>query len=105
MLMRSLNIIIALTALSVATDAVAEDDKQPDDIKQLKGISIVGDEEAPRSLYIVPWHTAEYQQNTSLSSGYIDNDMQALDRSSFLQQLRLLELSKSGWYRISGDTP
>ena len=105
MLMRSLNIIIILTALLIATVAPAEDDNQPDDIKQLRGISIVGDKEAPRSLYIVPWHTAEYQQNTSLSSSYTDNNMQALDRESFRQQLRLYELSNSGWYRISADVP
>jgi len=97
--------ITALIALAVASGAIAADNNQPDDIKQMKGISIQGDKEAPKSLYIVPWHKAERKQNTSLSTNLVDNEMQAVDHDSFTQQLRLYELSKSGWYRLTPDTP
>lgn len=97
--------LVALTALSMAGIAVRADEKQAGDIKQLKGIAIVGDKEAPKALYIVPWHKAEHQQNTRLSTRLTDNTMQALDRDTLLQQLQLYELSKSGWYRITADEP
>jgi hypothetical protein len=97
--------LVALTALSMAGIAVHADEKPAGDIKQLKGIAIVGDKEAPKALYIVPWHNAEHQQNTRLSTRLTDNTMQALDRDTLLQQLQLYELSKSGWYRITADEP
>ena len=100
-----IKIIITLTVLMAVTGAIAADDNQPDDIKQIKGISIVGNKEAPKSLYIVPWHKAEHKQNTSLSTNLVDNEMHAVDLDPFLQQLRLYELSKSGWYRLTPDAP
>ena len=97
--------IIALIALAAASGAIAADNNQPDDIKQMKGISIQGDKEAPKSLYIVPWHDAEHKQNTSLSSDLIDSELRAIDRDSLMRQLRLYELSKSGWHRLSPAAP
>ena len=98
-------LLFALTAFAMAGIAAAADDKPAGDIKQLTGISIVGDREAPKSLYIVPWHKAEHTQNTRLSTRLTDNTMHALDRDTLLQQLQLYELSKSGWYRITADEP
>lgn len=97
--------LITLIALVAVTGTNAADDNQPDDIKQIEGISIVGNKEAPKSLYIVPWHKAEHKQNTSLSTNLVDNEMHAIDHDSFMQQLRLYELSKSGWYRLTPDAP
>jgi hypothetical protein len=34
--------------------------------KELSGISIVGNDEAPKSLYIVPWKSSEINAATSL---------------------------------------
>ena len=78
-------------------------DRDQDDIKELSGISIRGDKEAPKSLYIVPWHNAELEQSTSLSSNLDGKDVRAVDRESFRQQLQLQELGKSGWYRLTPD--
>ena len=97
--------IIALIALTTASGVIAADDNSSNDIKQMKGISIQGDKEAPKSLYIVPWHTAEHKQSTSLSTSLVSNEMKPVDHDSFVQQLRLYELSKSGWYRLTPDTP
>ena len=97
--------IITLIVLATASVTIAADNNQPDDIKQMKGISIQGDKEAPKSLYIVPWHKAEHKQNTSLSTNLVDKEIQAVDHDTFMQQLRLYELSKSGWYRLTPDKP
>jgi len=100
-----IKITITLAVIIMATDSIGADNEQTGDIKQLEGFSIVGDKEAPKSLYIVPWHNAELNQNASLPTNLIDNNMQAVDRESFHQQLRLYELSKSGWYRITAGEP
>ena len=92
--------LITLIALVAVSGAIAADD-----IKQIEGISIVGNKETPKSLYIVPWHKAEHKQNTSLSTNLVDNEMNAVDHDAFMQQLRLYELSKSGWHRLTPDAP
>ncbi len=88
-------------ALTAAMAAIAQDD----DVKELTGISIVGDKEAPRSLYIVPWQNSELEQATRPTNNLVDNTMQAVDQANFRRQLRLYELSKSGWYRLTPDKP
>lgn len=105
MIPRLINSIFTLAIITIAAVSIGAEDKPADDIKQFTGISIVGDKEAPRSLYIVPWQNAELKQNTSLSSNLVDKNMHAVDRQSIQQQLQLYELSKSGWYRLTPDTP
>ena len=97
-------ILFALTAALITTTAVAADDDRTDDIKQMKGISIKADKEAPKSLYIVPWHDAEHKQSTRLSSSVVDDSLQAVDQNALKQQLRLHQLSTSGWHRLTPDT-
>ena len=97
-------ILFALTAVLIATTAVAANDDQTNDIKQMKGISIKADKEAPKSLYIVPWHDAEHKQSTRLSSSLVEDSLQAIDQNALKQQLRLHELSTSGWHRLAPDT-
>ena len=103
MLPHRTKIFITLAAALMASGSIAADNGQTGDIKQLQGISIQGDKEAPKSLYIVPWHSAELRQNTSLSSKLVDNNIQTVDQESFIRQLQLYELSKSGWHRITPD--
>lgn len=105
MLPRVIKIILTLAVIVMATVAIGADSNPAGNIKKLTGISIVGDKEAPKSLYIVPWHNAELKQNASLSSNLIDDNMQAVDRKSLRQQLQLYELSKLGWYRITPTAP
>jgi len=97
-------ILFALTAVLISTTAVAANDDQTDDIKQMQGISIKADKEAPKSLYIVPWHDAEHKQSTRLSSSLVEDSLQTIDQNALKQQLRLHELSTSGWYRLAPDT-
>jgi len=105
MLPRTIKITITLLITIMTAGAIDADNSQAGDIKQLQGIAIVGDKEAPKSLYIVPWHNAELKQNTSLSTNLIDTNLQTVDRESFQRQLRLHELSKSGWHRITAGEP
>lgn len=97
--------VLAILLLSITDSAPVADGNQSENIKKLEGISIIGDKEAPKSLYIVPWQTAELKQSTSLTARMTDQYFQAVDRASFLQHLRLHTLSKSGWHRMTAAEP
>ena len=105
MVLHRVTLILVLAAAVTAPVAFGADNSQPDGIKQMQGIGIVGNKEAPKSLFIVPWQTTEHKQETSLSSNFTDSSMQPLDRGLFKQQLRLHEFGKSGWHKITPEAP
>ena len=73
--------------------AIAEEKKTDTEVKELSGISIIGNKEAPKSLYIVPWQNSEVGVATSLRSGLLDDSMRPVDRDVFLRELDFYELS------------
>ncbi len=79
--------------LMLQTLAVAEENKVDSEVKELSGISIIGNKEAPKSLYIVPWQNSEVGVATSLSSGLLDDSMSPVDKEVFLRELDFYELS------------
>ena len=75
------------------TTLLAEEKKVDTEVKELSGISIIGNKEAPKSLYIVPWQNSEVGVATSLSSGLMDDSMRPLDKEVFLRELDFYDLS------------
>ena len=74
--------------LFTAVTAVAQD-AEPDkeqDAKEMSGMSIVGNDEAPKSLYIVPWKSSEIGVETSLNTLLNEGDV-PVDRDVFKRQL------------------
>ena len=63
------------------------------EVKELSGISIIGNEEAPKSLYIVPWQNSEVGVATSLQSGLFDDSLRPLQREEFTRELNYYELT------------
>lgn len=82
-----------MVCLLSATLAFAEDKKVDAEVKELSGISIIGNKEAPKSLYIVPWQNSEVGVATSLNSGLLDDSMRPVDKEVFLRELDFYELS------------
>ncbi len=64
-----------------------------DEVKELSGISIIGNKEAPKSLYIVPWKNSEVGVETSLTSGLLDESSKLIDKDVFLRELEFYRLS------------
>jgi len=62
------------------------------DAKELSGISIVGNDEAPKSLYIVPWKGSELGAATSMGME-LDERATPVDRDVFKRQLDFYEIS------------
>jgi hypothetical protein len=84
---------VILVLLLSSSLALAEKDKVDTEVKELSGISIIGNKEAPKSLYIVPWQNSEVGVATSLSSGLLDDTMRPVDKEVFLRELDFYELS------------
>ncbi len=82
-----------LMLLILLHEPVMAEKKVDSEVKELSGISIIGNKEAPKSLYIVPWQNSEVGVATSLSSGLLDDSMRPLDKEVFLRELDFYELS------------
>ncbi len=64
----------------------------PSEAKELSGMSIVGNDEAPKSLYIVPWKSSEIGAETSLDTMLNEGDV-PVDREVFRRQLEYYKVS------------
>jgi hypothetical protein len=60
--------------------------------KMVSGMSIVGNDEAPKALYIVPWKSSEIGVETSLSM-MLTESATPVDREVFMRQLAYFEVS------------
>jgi hypothetical protein len=65
---------------------------RPEETKELSGMSIVGNDEAPKSLYIVPWKSSELGAETSMNMMLNERDV-PVDREVFMRQLEYYEVS------------
>jgi hypothetical protein len=77
-----------------AVMAMAQDKAQNagEEAKELSGMSIVGNDEAPKSLYIVPWKSSEIGVETSLHMMLNESDG-PVDRDVFMRQLDFYQVS------------
>jgi hypothetical protein len=61
------------------------------DAKTLSGISILGNQEAPKSLVIVPWKGSEIGDMPALSR-LLDDSVQPVDKDVFMRELSYYEI-------------
>jgi hypothetical protein len=80
----------AVMALAQDVKDVNKDAKS--EAKELSGMSIVGNDEAPKSLYIVPWKSSEIGLETSLDMMLNEGDV-PVDRDVFKRQLEFYQVS------------
>jgi hypothetical protein len=59
--------------------------------KAMSGMSILGNEEAPKSLVIIPWKSSELGDDVSLSDTLADR-AQPVDREVFQRELNFYEI-------------
>ena len=84
-----LSVILFSTVTATAKNV---NENKPLEIKELSGISIIGNDEAPKSLYIVPWKSSELGEETSLDMMLNEGDV-PVDRDVFKRLLVFYEIS------------
>jgi len=84
---------VSVDEQSVRADEQAAASEEQSAAKELSGMSIVGNDEAPKSLYIVPWKSSEIGAETSLDSMLNEEDV-PVDRDVFKRQLRFYQASR-----------
>ena len=72
-------------ATTPAAEAAAPAEKQ-DGPKTLEGMSILGNQEAPKALVIVPWKSSELGASMGISP-MLDDSRQPVDKEVFLRAL------------------
>ena len=83
----------AIDEVEADSEAQAEE-QQGDGIdrpKTMSGMSILGNEEAPKSLVIIPWKSSELGETVSLADT-LDDRARPVDREVFLRELRFYEI-------------
>ncbi|MDX1804471.1 MAG: hypothetical protein R3292_10330 [Alcanivorax sp.] len=56
-------------------------------------MSVVGNKDAPKSLYIVPWKSSEIGVKTDLKSSLLNEDMVPVDKPEFMRELDFYNVS------------
>jgi hypothetical protein len=65
--------------------------QSPGGVKTLSGMSILGNEEAPKSLVIVPWKRSEIGDGLGVSNA-VDDRARPVDKEVFMRELHYYEL-------------
>jgi len=92
-MLKHLSYVICLLLLPVAFAMAESKGKNDDsDAKVVSGMSIVGNNETPKSLVIVPWKSSEIGQETNLHSNLLNDSMTPVDKAVFMRELEFYKL-------------
>ena len=83
-------LLTCIPLLLLAGPATSEEAARKDD-KRMSGISILGNDDAPKSLVIVPWKSSEQANPLDVSRG-LDAGRQPVDRDVFQRELDYYEI-------------
>lgn len=64
-----------------------------EEVKAISGMSIVGNNETPKSLYIVPWKSSEIGMETDLSSNLLNESLAPVDKDVFMREISFYNIS------------
>jgi hypothetical protein len=70
--------------------------------KTMSGMSILGNEEAPKSLVIIPWKSSELGDDISLSDT-LDDRARPVDKEVFLRELSFYEIRSGETQTADGN--
>lgn len=65
------------------------------EVKEISGMSIVGNNETPKSLTIVPWKSSEIGKATDFRSSLLDSQLDPVNKDVFLRELNFYNLSNA----------
>ena len=74
-------------ATDEATTEAAAENQDPNAPRLMSGMSILGNQEAPKSLVIVPWKSSEIGDGIGVSRA-LDTSIRAVDKDVFMRELK-----------------
>ena len=77
---------------------------KPEEPKELQGISILGNQEAPKALVIVPWKSSELGAARG-TAPLLDDSRTPVDREVFLRELSYYEIRTETTHDAARVTP
>jgi hypothetical protein len=80
------------TSLAIALEKPKSEQAEA---KEVGGMSIVGNNETPKSLTIIPWKSSEIGQDTKFKSTLLSQEIVPVDKPTFLRELEFYKLSNS----------
>jgi hypothetical protein len=86
---------VPLIFFLTGTIALAADNGKKENAKAkvISGMSIVGNNETPTSLVIVPWKSSVIGKETKLQSNLLNDGLTPVDRAVFTRELDFYKLS------------
>jgi len=85
----------AMAAAGKDANAPSASESREPEAKMVSGMSILGNKEAPMSLFIVPWKSSELGAETNLTRT-LNERMAPVDREVFLRELAFYQVSAGG---------
>lgn len=85
-------------AVLLAGGAANAADADPELPKELSGMSVLGNSEAPKSLVIVPWKSSEIGDGVGVAN-MLDGRAVPVDRDVFSREIEFYELRRAGLQR------
>jgi hypothetical protein len=82
---------VAATTTASKADGAQGDAKTDTGPKALSGMSILGNQEAPKALVIVPWKSSQLGDTLGISKT-LDDGRQPVDKEVFMRQLSYYEI-------------
>lgn len=92
--MKLFKYLLVIALLAWATLTLAADGKKKEEVVEIGGMSIIGNRELPKTLYIVPWKDSDINSETDLSRDLLNERLRVVDQEEFGRQLKYYELSR-----------
>lgn len=86
-------VLLLLTMLLPLTANAEPAKSKAGEAKELSGMSVLGNNETPKALYIVPWKSSELGSAADLTAGLLNDAMAPVDKEVFLRELQFYEIS------------
>lgn len=90
-MVRRMVLVLAVSLLPGLAGA-ADKKEAPGDAKELSGMSVLGNNETPKALYIVPWKSSEIGDEADLRAGLLNDAMAPVDKEVFMRELEFYQV-------------
>jgi len=90
---RKLLLVLLATHVALAADDAPKDKPEADskDAKEVSGMSVLGNQEAPKALVIVPWKSSELGSSLGIAP-MLGDSREPVDKEVFLRALSYYEI-------------